>query len=140
MPDPTPPHAIPEVVRVSRTLNPGWLELTIASYEHKPAAALADPGAVVVSVNDGSGWREPARQLPSGWSLDTYRTKSAKPRAMVRGAGEDEAGRRWYYVRLAPAETPQEYAARKRAWAADDEARRRRNAARRQRDGARRMP
>lgn len=114
--DPTPPHAIPEVVEASRTLGPGRLELTIASTRDTGAAALADPSAVIVSVNDGGGWREPMRQLPPGWSLDTYRVKASKPRTVVRGAGRDAAGRNWYYVHLAPEETGAQRAARKAAW------------------------
>jgi hypothetical protein len=129
--DPTPPHAIPVVVQTSRSLAPGRLELTIASTRDTGSAALADPSAVILSVNDGSGWREPARQLPPGWSLDTYRVKASKPRADVRGAGRDSAGRNWYYVHLASEERPEEYQQRKRAWADDDRRRRERNAKRR---------
>lgn len=118
--DPTPPHAIPVVVQASRTLAPGRLELVLASMAETGSTALADPQAIIISVNDGGGWREPVRQLPAGWSLDDYRVSARKPRAWVRGAGRDDAGRSWYYVRLSPAETAEEYADRKRQFADSD--------------------
>lgn len=121
------PHEIPVAVTASKTLTPGWLELMIVSTRETQPAVLADPAALIVSVNDGDGWREPARQLPPGWSLDTYRIKARKPRTLVRGAGETPDGRRCYYVRLAPPETADEYRQRKAAFAAEDAARRERN-------------
>lgn len=111
------PHTIPTVQAVSRNaLAPGSVELSVASYAETAKAALVDPGAVILSVNDGSGWREPLRQLPAGWSLDTYRIKSAKPRTVTRGAGRDAAGRNCYYIHLAPAETPEQAEARRASW------------------------
>jgi len=103
-------------VTASRSLGAGKLELIIESAAASHPAALADCSAVILSVNDGTGWREPARQLPAGWSLDTYRVKAQKPLAVTRGAGVLDDGRRRVYVHLAPAETDAKYKQRKAAW------------------------
>jgi hypothetical protein len=129
---PWTPHLDPLLVRASasKSLPAGELELAVSSAAGSNAAVLGDPDVVIVSVNDGSGWRAPTAQLPAGWSLDTYRANAHKPRSLVRRAGDGVS----CYVWLAPAETPTEYAARKRAWARDDDDARRRASIRSQRD------
>ena len=105
----TPPHLVPEAVIASRSLSRGCIEFIVESVHPGRDAALQDPDAVIVSVNDGSGWREPKHShLPEGETLDTYRIKR---RSVVAGRFAGHSGKTdpvtyWAHIQLRPAVQP----------------------------------
>lgn len=97
----TLPQRDPWQIAYSRYLPRRHIELIVASH----GDPLDDPQAKVLAVNDGSGWRDPRRQLETGATLRAVLAAIKRPR-IVRSEplrAQDTDG--LHYVQAAPALT-----------------------------------